>query len=57
MHSFMNYAGRHFSSLLIRQTVQVLRYKFGWDITKLGSDSVNHMGQKNCSHTGYKAHA
>lgn len=51
MHSFMNYAGRHFSSLLIRQNVQVLRYKFGWDITKLGSDSVNHMGQKNCSHS------
>ena len=53
----MNYAGRHSNSLLVRQNVQVLSCKFGWDITKLASDSVNHMGQKYCSHTLYKAHA
>lgn len=37
-----------FQLLVDKQNVQVLRYRFGWGVTKPGSASENHLGQKYC---------
>jgi len=37
-----------FQLLVDKQNVQVLRYRFGWGVTKPGSVSENHLGQKYC---------